>query len=114
MRIGRGVPGVLQGQAGKYGLEIVAYCLITNHVRLVAIPHEEESLTQAVGRTHFRYTQHVNRFHSAQRTLVAEAVLFLCFLNKLETRLGRRVRPLPVGRPKKTQAEDRKVTRKRK
>ena len=54
---------LLREQADKYGLEIVAYCLMTNHVHLVAIPHAEESLAQAVGRTHFRYTQYINRFH---------------------------------------------------
>ncbi len=36
------------------------------------------------------------------------------FVSKLETLPGRRVRPLPVGRPKKTQAGDGKIKRKRK
>jgi putative transposase len=54
---------LLTEQAVKYGLEILAYCLMTNHVHLVAIPHEEETLAQAIGRTHFRYTQCINRFH---------------------------------------------------
>ncbi len=54
---------LLQEQAQKYGLEVLAYCLMDNHVHLVAIPHEEEALAQAVGRTHFRYTQYINRFH---------------------------------------------------
>jgi putative transposase len=54
---------LLQERAQKYGLEILAYCLMTNHVHLVAIPHEEEALAQAIGRTHFRYTQYVNRLH---------------------------------------------------
>jgi putative transposase len=50
-------------RAQKCGLEILAYCLMTNHVHLVAIPHATETLAQAVGRTHFRYTQYLNRFH---------------------------------------------------
>jgi len=36
---------------------------MSNHVHLIAIPHAEESLAKAVGRTHFRYTQYINRFH---------------------------------------------------
>ena len=48
---------LLKEQADKYGLEILAYCLMTNHIHLVAIPHEEDALAKAVGRTHFRYTQ---------------------------------------------------------
>jgi len=54
---------LLQEQAQKYGLEVLAYCLMTNHVHLVAISHEEEALAQAIGRTHFRYTQYINRLH---------------------------------------------------
>jgi len=54
---------LLQEQADKYGLEVLAYCLMDNHVHLVAIPHEAEALAQAIGRTHFRYTQYLNRFH---------------------------------------------------
>ncbi len=54
---------LLREQAGKYGLEVLAYCLMSNHVHLVAIPHAEGALAQAIGRTHFRYTQYVNRLH---------------------------------------------------
>ena len=54
---------ILQEQAGKYGLEVLGYCLMTNHVHLVAIPHAEDSLAKGIGRTHFRYSQYINRFH---------------------------------------------------
>ena len=54
---------LLAEQADKYGLEVVGYCLLSNHVHLVAIPHAEEALAQAVGRTHFRSSQYVNRLH---------------------------------------------------
>lgn len=54
---------LLAEQADKYGLEIVGYCLMPNHVHLVAVPKAAESLAKAVGRTHFRYTQYINRFH---------------------------------------------------
>jgi len=43
--------------------ELIGYCLMSNHVHIVAIPHAEDSLAKAVGRTHFRYAQHINRFH---------------------------------------------------
>jgi putative transposase len=54
---------LLKEQADKYHLEILAYCLMDNHVHLVAIPRAEEALAKAVGRTHFRYTQYLNRVH---------------------------------------------------
>jgi putative transposase len=54
---------LLTEQAGTYGLEVLGYCLMTNHVHLVAVPHAEDALAKAVGRTHFRYSQYINRFH---------------------------------------------------
>ncbi len=55
--------GLLKQQAGRFGLTILGYCLMSNHVHLVAVPAGEEALAQAVGRTHFLYTQYVNRLH---------------------------------------------------
>ncbi|RPJ38261.1 MAG: transposase, partial [Planctomycetaceae bacterium] len=54
---------ILAEQASKYGLEVLGYCLMTNHVHLVAIPHEEDSLAKGIGGTHFRYSQYINRLH---------------------------------------------------
>lgn len=36
---------------------------MTNHIHLVARPATAESLAKAVGRTHFLYTQYINRMH---------------------------------------------------
>jgi putative transposase len=54
---------LLKEKADKYGLDIVGYCLMSNHIHLVSIPHAEDSLAKAIGRTHFLYTQYINRFH---------------------------------------------------
>jgi len=54
---------LLKEQCDKYGMEINAYCLMRNHVHLIGIPHNENSLAKAVGGTHFRYTQYINRMH---------------------------------------------------
>ena len=54
---------LLKEQADKYALELVGYCLMSNHIHVVAIPHAEDSLAKGIGRTHFRYTQYINRFH---------------------------------------------------
>jgi len=34
------------------GVEIWAYCLMPNHVHLIAVPESEESLTRAIGEAH--------------------------------------------------------------
>jgi len=53
----------LKLNADKYGLEVFGYCLMGNHVHIIATPHNEDSLAKAIGRTHFSYTQYINRFH---------------------------------------------------
>lgn len=54
---------LLAEQADKCGLAIEGYCLMSNHVHLVGVPGTEQALAQAMGRTHLRYTQYINRLH---------------------------------------------------
>jgi len=54
---------ILGQEANRYGLELHAWCLMTNHVHLIATPTSEASLAKAVGRTHWLYTQSINRLH---------------------------------------------------
>ena len=54
---------ILKEHSEKYGLEILGWCLMTNHIHLVGRPMTEDSLAKALGRTHFRYTQYINKFH---------------------------------------------------
>jgi putative transposase len=42
------------------GLEIWAYCLMPNHVHMVAVPQTELSLHRALKETHRRYSRHIN------------------------------------------------------
>lgn len=44
----------------KLGVEIWAYCLMPNHVHLIAVPESEDGLRRAIGEAHRRYTRHVN------------------------------------------------------
>lgn len=45
----------------KHQLEILAYCLMTNHIHLVVVPENESSLQQALKPLHMRYAQRINR-----------------------------------------------------
>jgi putative transposase len=54
---------VLKHQAVRYRLEVLGYCLMTNHVHLVVVPQNDTSLAQAVGRTHFTHAQRFNTDH---------------------------------------------------
>ena len=44
----------------RYGVDIWAYCLMPNHVHLVAVPDSVEGLRRAIGEAHRRYTRRVN------------------------------------------------------
>jgi len=44
-------------QAERHGVEFLAWCLMSNHVHLVAVPRSEESLARAVGEAHRLYTR---------------------------------------------------------
>ncbi len=54
---------LLKTQAERYGLDVLGYCLMSNHVHLVVVPGEEASLAKAVGRTHLVYAQYINQLH---------------------------------------------------
>ena len=43
-----------------YGVEILAYCLMPNHVHLIAVPREADSLARAVGDAHRKYSTRIN------------------------------------------------------
>jgi len=43
-----------------YKVAIWAWCLMPNHVHLIAVPETPEGLTRAIGEAHRRYTRHIN------------------------------------------------------
>ena len=45
-------------------MEIVAYCLMPNHVHLVVVPADGDQLHCAIGATHGQYAQRVNRMRN--------------------------------------------------
>ena len=51
---------LLRASAMEEGLCIHGYCLMTNHIHLIAVPETETSLARAIGRTHQNYAQYLN------------------------------------------------------
>lgn len=45
---------------GQRGVEIWGYCLMPNHVHLIAVPSSEDGLRWAIGSAHERYTRRTN------------------------------------------------------
>jgi putative transposase len=52
--------GLLKDYAQTQNVAILAYCLMSNHIHLVLIPDQLESLSAMVGSTHRRFTQYYN------------------------------------------------------
>ena len=50
----------LREQSLRWGLQVWAYCLMTNHVHLIVVPNSEQSLARGIGETHRRYTRAIN------------------------------------------------------
>ena len=44
----------------QYELQVLGYCLMTNHVHLIVVPEREDSLARALGRAHNDYARWFN------------------------------------------------------
>jgi putative transposase len=51
---------LLTGYAHKHSLQIWAYCLMDNHIHLLAVPETETALARGIGLTNQVYTQYLN------------------------------------------------------
>lgn len=51
---------LLLKHACKEGVSFWAYCLMDNHVHLIAVPEREDSLAKGIGETHKYYTRMIN------------------------------------------------------
>ena len=83
----------------KYGLSILAYCLMPNHVHFVAVPGKIDSLAKTFNVAHMRYSQYFNnklnqrghlwqgRFYSC---ILSQALLMLaaCYIERNPVRAG--------------------------
>ena len=53
--------GWLAEYSVKFDVRVLAYCLMTNHIHLVAIPETEDALEKIFRPLHTRYAQRINR-----------------------------------------------------
>jgi len=51
----------LKEYSDKYRVEVLAYCLMTNHIHLVAAPSTADGLQRVLKPLHMRYAQRINR-----------------------------------------------------
>jgi putative transposase len=51
---------LLKQNCERFDVEILAYCLMPNHVHLILVPKLDTSLTHAISKTHYSYTLQTN------------------------------------------------------
>ena len=51
----------LKEYSQEHQVDILAYCLMTNHVHLVVVPNIKEGLSRMLKSLHMRYAQRINR-----------------------------------------------------
>ncbi|MBU4370926.1 MAG: transposase [Proteobacteria bacterium] len=44
----------------RFGVEILSWCLMTNHVHFIAVPREDTSFARGFGEAHRKYTRMKN------------------------------------------------------
>lgn len=54
---------LLQRGVRRYGVQVLAYCLMPNHVHLIAVPSSENGLARALQWAHSRFAEYANRRH---------------------------------------------------
>ena len=50
-------------QSKRFGMIIDGFCLMTNHIHLIATPTREDSLAKTMGRVNLLYSQYLNYMH---------------------------------------------------
>ena len=70
----------LAKHAAAEGLAIWAWCLMPNHVHLIAVPETEEALAGAIGEAHRQYTRRIN-FREGWRGHLWQERFFSCVLD---------------------------------
>ncbi|MBU3916116.1 transposase [bacterium] len=64
----------------EFGLTVLSYCLMSNHVHLLVIPENEESLSRGIGAVHRKYSRMIN-FREKTRGFLFQGRFFSCPLD---------------------------------
>ncbi|NLI75765.1 MAG: transposase [Candidatus Riflebacteria bacterium] len=65
----------------SFGTVIWAYCLMPNHVHLIAVPSTETALARSIGETHRRYSRRIN-FREGWRGFLWQGRFSSCLLDQ--------------------------------
>ncbi len=71
----------MASQCERFGVEILAWCLMTNHVHLIAVPSREQALARAIGEAHRQYTR-MRNFREKVRGYLFQGRFGSCVLDE--------------------------------
>ena len=71
----------LAEEAGRFGVDILCWCLMSNHVHVIAVPHQETALARAFGEAHRRYTR-LKNFAEGVRGYLFQGRFNSCILDQ--------------------------------
>jgi putative transposase len=72
---------IMAEESAAAGITFLAWCLMSNHVHLIAVPEKEDSLARAVGEAHRRYTRMKN-FREGVRGYLFQGRFGSCVLDQ--------------------------------
>jgi len=90
---------MVSDQAKLHSLDVLCYCLMPNHIHMICVPGNEESLAGAIGEAHRRYTLMINHRQGVKGHLFQER-FFSC---PLDTRHFRAAVPYILNNPVKAE-----------
>ncbi|RII26047.1 MAG: transposase [Geobacter sp.] len=71
----------LSEEAARFNVEILSWCLMTNHVHFIAVPNSETALARGFGEAHRRYTRMKN-FSQGVRGYLFQGRFSSCVLDQ--------------------------------
>jgi putative transposase len=57
---------LLRENLALYKVSLIGYCLMSNHIHLIAVPRTVDGLAQALKHTHGRYASYWNAAHQSR------------------------------------------------
>lgn len=74
----------LKDESKRYGLTILAYCLMPNHVHFIGVPEREDSMGKVFKYAHMKYSQYYNKKMRTTGHLF-QGRFFSCILDETHT-----------------------------
>ena len=65
----------------RFGVEVLAWCLMTNHTHLIVVPRDSKVMARAIGEAHRRYTR-LQNFSDGVRDYLFQGRFGSCILDE--------------------------------